>query len=349
MQAAPVILPSNAAANQEIGEGQFVWHTRELPQSPADSLMAGRFADEVLPGLCQETKSIPSIWRYDAPGLALTEALHARPEYYLARKEAEILRLNRPLLREVLCHASGVIEIANGRSTTTSLLLDAMDRPSAYVPINISAEALQQSVSIVRNCFGEVECLPQHADYRQPLSLPATPDHERLVAFCSGSSIASLMPLESVVCLQRIRQMLGTDGVLIVGQDITRRPDVLLPAYDDAQGAMAALNRNILARINRELDASFDVESFRHEARFNHRLGRVETHLVSTASQWVEVSDRAIHIKAGEAIHTDNAYKYEADEFLALAQGAGWNKLHTWIDHDMRYAVHVLHATRHAH
>ena len=350
MQASPVFSRPDSSITQGLADSEFVWHTRELPGTETNPVIARRFSDEVLVGLCQTAKEISPIWRYDEAGAALAEEVSARPEYYLARKEADILKMNRPLLREVLCHASGVIEIGNGRNTTTSLLLDAMDQPSSYVPINISSAVLQQSVSIMRNCFPEMECLPHHADYRMPMTLPANAgERGQLVAYCPGSSIASLMPLESVVCMQRIRQLLGPDGVLIIGQDTTRIPNVLLPAYDDAGGVSAAFNRNVLARINNELAGSFDLALFHHEARFNHRLGRIETHLISTASQWVEISDRAVHFEAGESIHTGNAYKYPAEEFLALAQSAGWNSLHTWTDRDSRFAVHVLSASPQTH
>jgi L-histidine Nalpha-methyltransferase len=350
MQVSPISLSTNSAEHGNLAgtnDSEFVWHTRALPDQVPHPLVARRFSDEVLLGLCQENKSISSVWGYDAAGLVLADAVAASPEHYLSRAEANILRANRPLLRELLCRSNGVVEITNGRCATSSLLLSAMDRPACYAAVNISPEVLERSANIIRSSFPEIVCRSQLADIRQPMSLSdPTDDYASLVAYFPGSSIASMMPLESVMCMQRIRQLLGQEGLLVVAQDTSRTPDVVLPAYDDASGACAAFNRNILTRINRELGGSFDPASFRHEARFNHRLGRVETHLVSGVSQWVEVSDRAIHFEMGESIHTGNAYKYAVDDFLALAQSAGWNNLHTWTDRDSCFAVHVLSANR---
>jgi L-histidine N-alpha-methyltransferase len=348
MQASPAF-PDNAAASghdiQSAANG-FPWHAHEQPGGDIHTVIAGRFQDEAVLGLCQPDKTIASIWRFDAEGLALSEKLAAQPEYHLARLEDSILRLNRPLLREILCNAKGIVEIGNGRSTSTAFLLGTMDRPSHYVPINISPEVLDQSVAALRHSFTGLESTPLHADHRMPMSFPAHIAAESpRVAFCPRSSIASLMPLESVVCMQRIRQLVGPDGLLIVGQDTTRDPSVLLPAYDDARGVYAAFNLNVLRRLNRELACTFDVLQFRHEARYNHRLQRVETHLVSTTSQWVEVSDRVVHFEAGESIHSGNAYKYTAEEFRAVAASAGWHSLHTWSDRNSRYSVHVLSAS----
>ncbi|MDB5802407.1 MAG: dimethylhistidine N-methyltransferase [Rhodocyclales bacterium] len=342
--------------NIPLSETELVWHTRELPNTTVNPVIARQFSDEVLGGLCRPAKAIPATWLYDVKGSALFEEISAQPEYYLRRAETTILQANLPTVREIAGCGASIIEMGcnpgfnsgSNSCSNTAMLLDAL-QASSYAPINICPEVLDASVNALRQRFPDMSFLPQHADFRMPMSLPAAFSGQgRRLAFLPGSTIGSLMPLESVVCMQRIRQLLGTDGLLLLGQDTTRAPDALLPAYDDAMGASAAFNRNLLTRINRELEGSFDLSKFRHEARFNHRLGRVEMHLVSGQSQWVEVSDRAVHFETGESIHTQNSYKYSVDEFLALSQSAGWSSLHVWVDHDSRFAVHLLSAgTRH--
>jgi L-histidine N-alpha-methyltransferase len=353
MNASPVFARPDSPASQLPGDSEFVWHTRELPNTAINPVIARRFSDEVLGGLCRPAKSIPATWLYDAQGSALFQALSARPEYYLGRAETSILQQHLQYVREYAGDSTCVIEIGSGAGNDkTAMLLDAL-QPASYVPIDISSEALDASVDALRKRFQAIEYQPQHADFRMPMNLPIALTEQgrhasRRIAFMPGSTIGSLLPLESVVCMQRIRQMVGTDGLLLIGQDTTRTPSVLLPAHDDAKGIAAAFNRNLLTRINRELEGTFDLAKFRHEARFNHRLGRVEMHLVSGQSQWVEVSDRAVHFEAGESIQTENAYKYSVEEFLALSQSAGWTSLQVWADRDSRFAVHLLSAgTRH--
>ncbi len=282
MNASPVFARPDSPASQLPGDSEFVWHTRELPDTAINPVIARRFSDEVLGGLCRPAKAIPATWLYDAQGSALFQALSARPEYYLGRAETSILQQHLQHVREYAGDSTCVIEIGSGAGNDkTAMLLDAL-QPTSYVPIDISSESLDASVDALRQRFQAIEYLPQHADFRMPMNLPAAlSDSGRRMAFAPDSTIGSLLPLESVVCMQRIRQMVGTDGLLLVGHDTTRTPSVLLPAHDDAKGIAAAFNRNLLTRINRELEGTFDPAKFRHEARFNHRLGRVEMHLVS--------------------------------------------------------------------
>ncbi|MDB5814693.1 MAG: dimethylhistidine N-methyltransferase [Rhodocyclales bacterium] len=344
MNVSPMIAGPQSASTLPHGESEFVWHTRELPNTTINPVIARQFSDEVLGGLCRPAKSVPSTWLYDAQGLTLFNHITRQPEYYLCRNEITLLQNCLPSVRDIAGRTSSVIEIGSGSGDKTAMLLAALE-PLSYVPIDISSQVLDASVNALRARFPAMDLLPQHADFRMPMTLPAgLSDQGRRVAFFPGSTIGNLMPLESVVCMQRIRQLLGDDGLLLIGQDTTRIPSILLPAYDDARGITAAFNRNLLTRINRELEGTFDLSKFRHEARFNHRLGRVEMHLISSESQWVEVSDRAVHFEAGESIHTENSYKYSVEEFLALSQSAGWTSLHGWVDRDSRFAIHLLSA-----
>ena len=182
---------------------------------------------------------------------------------------------------------------------------------------------------------------PLVADFTRPLTLPPAGVGRRLVFF-PGSTIGNFAPDEAVALLQRIGRAAGEHALLVVGADATQDPAVLLAAYDDAQGVTAEFNRNLLVRINRELRADFDLAAFRHEARHDAALRRVEMHLVSLRAQSVQVLGRRFHFEAGESIHTENSYKHGVLHLQRLASRAGWSQRAVWMDADARFALHAF-------
>jgi dimethylhistidine N-methyltransferase len=184
--------------------------------------------------------------------------------------------------------------------------------------------------------------LPVEADFSQPFALPAEVATLRRVGFFPGSTIGNFEPHEACAFLRHAGRMLGGGAVLIIGVDLIKDASILNPAYNDAAGITAKFNLNLLVRINRELNAGFDLAGFRHYAFYNAEQHRIEMHLVSKKRQKVRVAGRSIEFRSGETIHTENSYKYTPDSFSALARGSGWTPLAVWTDADGKFSVHLL-------
>lgn len=303
-----------------------------------------QLARDVLAGLGRPHKSIPCTWLYDHRGSQLFEQITQVPEYYPTRNETWILeRCADQIARAVGAHAT-VFELGSGSSRKTPLLLDALDAPAAYVPIDISAQFLAESAAALRLRFPQLRIEPVVADFTRLTSLPLAdlPAGGRRVVFFPGSTIGNFMPDEACALLERIGRTMGPDALMVVGADSTRDPAVLMPAYDDGAGVTAAFNKNLLLRINRELGADFEPDTFRHEARWNSAEQRVEMHLVSLYTQRVTLLGRSFRFALGESLHTESSYKYSLMRFQAIARRAGWSHRQLWMDGQSRFAVHVL-------
>jgi len=307
------------------------------------------FQRDVLAGLAQPQKTIPSTWLYDHRGSELFEQITQVDEYYPTRNETQILKSCAREIAEAVGPGAVVIELGSGSSRKTRLLLGALDTPQAYLPIDISEQFLTESVADLQSMFAGLQVLPIVADFTRIESLPelalldaSRADPGRRVVFFPGSTIGNFTPDQAIALLRRIRRVAGPDALLIVGADSTQDPAALIAAYDDRAGVTAGFNKNLLVRINRELAADFDLDEFNHEARFDAQQHRVEMHLVSRRAQRVSVLGRVFEFAAGESIHTENSYKYSLLRFQQLAARAGWTDLQRWIDGQARFAVHVL-------
>lgn len=303
------------------------------------------FAAAALAGLGRQPKAIPCVWLYDQHGSALFERITGLPEYYPTRSEIALLRRHAGEIAALIGDAVVVVEIGSGSSRKTPLLLGALDRPRAYVPVDIAAHCLDEAVQRLRRQFAQLPMHPLLADFNAPLELPAAVRGcgGRRLGFFPGSTIGNLTPGEARAFLGRMATTLGPHGLMLIGVDSNRDPDTLIPAYDDAAGVTAAFNLNLLHRINRELAGDIDPTGFSHQARFDHRHGRIEMHLVSRRSQTATVLGRRVDFRAGESIHTENAYKYRIEDFQALARSAGWQPERFWLDQHRRFALHLLH------
>lgn len=301
------------------------------------------FARDVLAGLSQREKSVPCTWLYDRAGSELFERITELPEYYPARTEVLILRQCAGEIAALAGRRACVVELGSGSSRETPLLLSALDDPAGYVPVDVSAELLHASVAALRPQFPGLAMHPVVADFNRLRGLPAPADAAaRRLAFFPGSTIGNHAPAEAVELLRRIARLVGGGGMLVLGADATLDPSLLLPAYDDPEGVTAALDKNLLRRMNCELDADFDIDSFRHAARLDTRQRRVEMHLVSRREQWVRVAGERFHFAQGESIRTQNAYKYGVLRIQSMAARAGWTQRQLWTDAHARYGVHVF-------
>lgn len=298
------------------------------------------FRSDVLAGLSAPRKTLPSRWLYDDRGSELFEEITRLPEYYPTRTETGILRANAAEIAAFCGSRAVLIEYGAGAGVKTEILLGALDNPALYVPVDIAGDFLVDAANRIESRFPYIEIRPVVADFTADFDLPADlPKLPPRVAFFPGSTIGNLAKPDAVEFLARARAHVGKTGRMVVGVDLRKDVDVLVPAYDDAAGVTAAFNLNLLARINRELGGNFDLASFAHEARWNPQTSAIEMHLVSENDQTVRVDGREVRFANGETIHTEDSRKYDVAEFEALAGEAGWRLARVWSDPDGLFAV----------
>ncbi|WP_375249459.1 L-histidine N(alpha)-methyltransferase [Sphingomonas sp.] len=302
------------------------------------SLADPQFRADVLAGLTRRPRAIPARWFYDHRGSQLFEAITDLPEYYPTRTETQLLREIGPELRELVGEGRAMVEFGSGSSTKTPILLDSI-MPSAYVPIDISGDFLRESSRTLAERFPDLLILPFEADFTRPLTLPRTIEKAPKLGFFPGSTIGNLIPLAAIDLLRAMRASLEEGAMLVIGMDRIKDAQVLVPAYDDAQGVTAAFNLNLLERINRELDGTIPVDAFAHKAIWNDDRARIEMHLAATRDTAFEVDGRPFEIAAGETIHTENSHKYGPRDARILLRAGGWTPIREWTDADGKFAV----------
>lgn len=307
--------------------------------SKADGAGAS-FAADVVRGLAARPKRVSPKYLYDSAGAQLFDAICELPEYYLTRAELGILRAASHAIVAPWGESCRIVEPGAGSGTKTRLLLDALgpQRCKGYVPIDIAREHLAAVAADLRTEFPWLSVTPICADFTQELAVPRD-DEETTVVYFPGSTIGNFDPPEALELLGRLGALAGPAGVVVLGVDLTRDPAALQAAYNDAQGVTAAFDRNLLTRMNRELDATFDVETFVHHAFYNPVFGRVEMHLVSTRRQAVSVAGRTFRFDEGESIVTEHSYKYDLPGITRLTRESGLGVWNTWLDDARRFAV----------
>jgi dimethylhistidine N-methyltransferase len=303
---------------------------------------ADRFLEEVLRGLGAPRKALSPKWLYDARGSALYEAICEQPEYYPARTELDILELYLGEIAAEIGPDPLVFEYGTGSGRKTKLFLAALERPVAYLPVDISADALLPAAEALRERFPRLVVRPTVGDFTAGVSLNSEDlAAARRVSFFPGSTIGNFDPPEAVSLLARMASDAGPGGALVIGIDLPKDERTLERAYDDARGVTAAFDLNLLARINRELGADFRLSRFRHRAIWNARLSRVEMHLESMEDQVVRVAGVRFSFRAGETIHTESAYKWDPRAFDALAAISGWQHERSWADERAWFSVRL--------
>jgi L-histidine Nalpha-methyltransferase len=308
-------------------------------------LLPGQAASmaEVVRGLGSPQKELPCKLFYDEVGSQLFEQITELDEYYPTRAELRIMRAAGDDMAARIGRGCVLLEYGSGSSLKTRILLDHLDGPAAYVPIDISRELLQQSAEDLARTYPGLTVLPICADYTTRLDLPAgLPKAARRVAYYPGSTIGNFVPEDARRFLSDIASVCGRDGGLLIGVDLKKDPLMLHRAYNDALGITAAFNLNILARLNRELGADFALDQFRHYAFYNPVFARVEMHLVSLKEQSVRIGTMRFHFDRGESIWTEASYKYSQREFEALAERAGWRVEQVWTDDRGLFSVQYL-------
>lgn len=296
--------------------------------------------DEVLDGLRDTPKHLPSKLFYDERGSQLFDAICELDEYYPTRTEQAIMETHVEAMGEAIGPEALLVEYGSGSSMKTRILLDHADDLAGYVPIDISRDHLMQAAETIAARYPELDVLPVCADYTADYHLPEPAvSPERTVVYYPGSTIGNFTPEAARDFLAHIAGQVGPEGGLLIGVDLQKDEALLRAAYNDAKGVTATFNKNLLRRINRELDADFDLGRFRHEAIYNAGEGRIEMQLISEADQQVTVAGVDIPFATGERITTEYSYKYTVKGFAALAAAAGWSVEDVWTDADRLFSV----------
>jgi dimethylhistidine N-methyltransferase len=300
------------------------------------------FAASVIEGLSRPRKSLPCRYFYDARGSELFEEITLLPEYYPTRTEIAILETHAAEMAEGVLERVVLVEFGSGSSRKTEILLKNLRDLAAYVPVDVSKSALDDAKRRLLERFPALKVRPIIGDFSRPVAFPEDLVKAHKLGFFPGSTIGNFSPSDASCLLGAMGDMLSPDGRLIVGVDLKKDARALVCAYNDEDGVTAAFNLNLLARINRELDGSFEIDCFRHEAIYDPREGRVEMHLVSLKDQTASVRGRWFRFLAGETIHTENSYKYSIGQFQELARAAGWLPGRVWLDAGNLFSVHEL-------
>ncbi|MDH5327135.1 MAG: L-histidine N(alpha)-methyltransferase [Gammaproteobacteria bacterium] len=299
---------------------------------------------EVLQGLSNpEQRRISPKYLYDEKGSHLFDAICKTNDYYPTRTEHSIIKDNMEKITGCIDTGCVLVEPGSGNSQKVRQLLDAI-QPRAYLPVDISKSYLKQEARKLASEFPWLEVHAVCADFTEPVPLPAVDETGPKVAFFPGSSIGNFEPADAVEFLGNMADMVERGGGLLIGVDLKKESAILNAAYNDSEGLTAAFNLNLLSRLNKDLDADFDLDRFDHKAFYNEDLGRIEMHLVSTSDQQVQVAGETFEFLKDETIHTENSYKYHVEEFHALAKKAGFHNPKVWTDEQELFSVHYLEA-----
>lgn len=292
-------------------------------RAPIEEVETARFRAELIAGLSRSPKAVSPKWFYDARGSRLFEDITRLPEYYPTRQEAALLREMGSSLAERFGADAVLVEFGSGASEKTRILLDAAPTLGAYVPIDISPEALNAAAAAIAVDYPHLQVAPMVGDFLKLGPLPEL-GRGRRIGFFPGSTIGNLEPDQAVAFLANARDRLGQSALFILGVDLVKAPAVLVAAYDDAQGVTAAFNRNLLERANRELGADFDPDAFEHLAVWNAEASRMEMHLRAVRDLTVRIGGAQIGFAAGETLHTESSRKFTQASATRMAEAAGW-------------------------
>jgi dimethylhistidine N-methyltransferase len=348
---------SRAIHNESVGRATGRRAPNDIAIMSADQLTAIQPASavpratsdlsDVIAGLSSDPRTLPCKYFYDERGAALFQKICELPEYYVTRTEIDILDRYRAEIASQIGPNVELIGLGTGAGTKTRILIEALDKPAAYIPVDISEKQLRKSAALFRRIFPNLEVLPVCADYLQPVVLPS-PRHKaaRNVVYFPGSTIGNFEPNEALEFLRRIGNVSGRGGGLLIGVDLQKDQSVIEAAYNDSAGVTAQFNLNLLARLNREVGADFDLNQWRHRAVYNSEAGRIEMYLISATDQTVHVGDREFRFRVGEKILTEDSYKHTPEGFIALARQAGFDFAKLWTDDARLFGVFYFSCSR---
>ena len=301
-------------------------------------LQTEAFRRDVLAGLAAPVPAVPARWLYDRRGSELFDSITRLASYYPTRVETALLHKIMPEVAARVRGGAAVVEFGAGSATKTPILLEAI-APAAYVPVDISGEYLEQSAADLRERFPALDVVPVTADFARPFGLPESLSGLPKLGFFPGSTIGNFVPRTATDLLRQFRDLLGVGAQLLIGMDRVKPVERLIAAYDDPEGVTAQFTLNILTRINRELDGDIPVDAFRHEARWNDILSRIEIHLVAMRDVSFSVSGRGFAVAEGSSIHIENSHKYGPRGSRLLLLAGGWTPVAEWSDAAGDFAI----------
>ena len=297
----------------------------------------------VLDGLSTKQKTLPCRYLYDEVGCELFDEICDLPEYYPTRTEVRIMTDHVAEMAAWMGSRAVVVEYGSGSGLKTERLLAALDTPAAYVPVEIAPEFLEPSVERLRDRFSDLDVRPVCADFTMRFPLPGLPRNAgRRIVYFPGSTIGNFTPEARRKLLAQMADLVRPDGGVLLGLDLIKSPTVLEAAYDDAAGVTAAFNLNLLRRINRELGADFNLETFTHRAVWNGAASRIEMHLVSQKRQNVSIGNDVFEFSRLETICTEYSHKFDLESFSVMAESVGLRMTQTWFDEQKLFAVVAL-------
>lgn len=316
--------------------------TTSLESRGRDQELAA-FRADVLQGLAQQQKQIPSKYLYDATGAALFEQITEQPEYYPTRTEMALLRRHAGEIGTAVGPGATIVEPGSGAGEKVEILIEAMASPRAMVPVDISREQLRRVARTLAGRHPSLEIVPLWADFTRPISVPqrVADLHPRLVFF-PGSTIGNFLPDVQQELLQALATLAGEDGSLLIGFDRIKDESVLVPAYDDAAGVTRAFELNILERLNRELGADADLAKFEYEARWDAEHARIEMYLVAREAHAITIDGQRFEFAAGETLWNESSHKYDLPRIERLAASAGLGVEATWSDEQAWFTIALL-------
>ncbi len=304
---------------------------------------SGDIRQEVLDGLTQPQKRLSPKWLYDDEGSRLFDQITELSEYYPTRTELGILNAHIAEMAELIGSRAAIVEFGAGSSVKIRILLDNLYAPAAFIPVDISGEHLLDASRQLAKDYPDLEILPVCADFTQSFDLPVPAETvNRNLVFFPGSTIGNFSLEQARQLLKVMAIEAGAGGGLLIGVDLKKDTATLESAYNDAAGVTAEFNLNLLARLNRELNADFDLRTFTHRAVYNDGKGRIEMHLVSEKNQSANIAGQQIDFSAGEHILTECSHKYELQEFAELAAEAGFTVRKVWTDAERMFSVQYL-------
>jgi dimethylhistidine N-methyltransferase len=301
------------------------------------------FREDVLAGLAAPIPAVPARWLYDRRGSELFDDITRLPQYYPTRTETALLRQIMPDVASRIPAGTAVVEFGAGSATKTPLLLEAI-APAAYAPVDISGDYLRDSAAEIAERFPALRVEPVVADFARPFELPPGMASLPKLGFFPGSTIGNFVPRTATDLLRSWRDLLGVGSLLLIGMDRVKPVERILAAYDDPQGVTASFNLNLLERINRELDGTIPMNAFRHEARWNDILSRIEMHLVATRDVSFTVAGHEFSFPQGSSIHTENSHKYGQRGARVLLLAGGWTPIAEWTDPQGDFAIALAEA-----
>ncbi len=318
-------------------------------QYKLDDRLEDDFASEVLSGLASHPKSLPPRFLYDKRGSQLFEDITQTKEYYLTRTEIEILRTHAQDISRFIQSRSALVEFGSGASRKAGFLLDAMQDPVAYVPIDISLAFMAEATKEFSQKRPHIPIQPIAADFLELASLSCSlPPRQRCVGFFPGSTIGNLQPQQALNFLGQASRLLGKNAGFILGTDLKKDPKTLLAAYDDTDGITARFSLNLLDRINRELNADFNLSTFDHRVNYNQEQQRIEICIASLKPQQIHLLGETFEFAQNEPIYTEYAYKYDDESVHQLATQSGWQVQQQWCDPHNLFSVWFLHRNEEA-